>query len=265
VLNQKKKDIDYDVKSSQESQVYLGVEAETSRTRRAVEGTRSLVMIYKGKLIDAVFHSSAGGMTEASGYVWDNKIPYLVSVRDYDKSSPSYKWEMTFSPKELKNKFTETGGINAIRTTVFTPSGRISKARVYGPKGTIDVSGKELRKRLGLKSTLVKFNILPYNKSLVEYEETNNINSSINKYGIFNNIILRPPPPLPGTNSPPSLPIIQKNYILRAKGFGSGHGVGMSQWGANALANKGESYRDILNYYYKGIKIVFYNSKYTRE
>lgn len=36
---------------------------------------------------------------------------------------------------------------------------------------------------------------------------------------------------------------------------GSGHGVGMSKYGANALANKGYSYKEILDYYYKGTNL----------
>lgn len=36
---------------------------------------------------------------------------------------------------------------------------------------------------------------------------------------------------------------------------GSGHGVGMSQWGANALAKEGKTYQEILRYYYTGVDI----------
>jgi len=38
--------------------------------------------------------------------------------------------------------------------------------------------------------------------------------------------------------------------------LGYGHGVGMSQCGANYLAQKGTRYIDILKYYYKGVEIV---------
>ena len=33
---------------------------------------------------------------------------------------------------------------------------------------------------------------------------------------------------------------------------GSGHGVGMSQYGANTMAQRGSSYREILTHYYSG-------------
>lgn len=37
--------------------------------------------------------------------------------------------------------------------------------------------------------------------------------------------------------------------------FGHGHGVGMSQYGANYLAKNGGSYKDILRHYYKGVRL----------
>ena len=41
--------------------------------------------------------------------------------------------------------------------------------------------------------------------------------------------------------------------IITTKGYG--HGVGMSQYGANALAKKNMGYQDILKYYYRGVEI----------
>ena len=36
---------------------------------------------------------------------------------------------------------------------------------------------------------------------------------------------------------------------------GYGHGVGMSQYGANAMAKQGKSAQQILRHYYTGVKI----------
>ena len=38
----------------------------------------------------------------------------------------------------------------------------------------------------------------------------------------------------------------------RFRGSGSGHGVGLCQWGASELARRGETYRRILAHYYPG-------------
>ncbi|MDH5567882.1 MAG: stage II sporulation protein SpoIID, partial [Myxococcales bacterium] len=39
-------------------------------------------------------------------------------------------------------------------------------------------------------------------------------------------------------------------------GSGHGHGVGMSQWGAQAMAKRGASYRDILEWFFPGTRLV---------
>ncbi len=39
-------------------------------------------------------------------------------------------------------------------------------------------------------------------------------------------------------------------------GHGWGHGVGMCQWGAKGMAENGANYKDILKFYYKGIRII---------
>ncbi|WP_191566892.1 hypothetical protein [Metabacillus idriensis] len=37
--------------------------------------------------------------------------------------------------------------------------------------------------------------------------------------------------------------------------IGNGHGVGMSQYGANGMAIEGRKYTDILSYYYKDVDL----------
>ncbi|PSQ67862.1 MAG: sporulation protein, partial [Bacteroidetes bacterium QH_1_64_81] len=39
------------------------------------------------------------------------------------------------------------------------------------------------------------------------------------------------------------------------EGRGHGHGVGLNQWGAHAMAQQGNSYREILLFYYTGAQI----------
>ncbi len=49
------------------------------------------------------------------------------------------------------------------------------------------------------------------------------------------------------------------NIIFKCKGYG--HGVGMSQWGANVMAKEGKNYEEILKHYYTGVEIT--NLKFT--
>ena len=50
------------------------------------------------------------------------------------------------------------------------------------------------------------------------------------------------------------------NREVHFEGKGYGHGVGMSQWGAYAMAREGYSYRDILGYYYREVTIQVQSS-----
>src|SRR5699024_1608286 len=43
------------------------------------------------------------------------------------------------------------------------------------------------------------------------------------------------------------------HFVFTTKGYG--HGVGMSQYGANGMAEDGKTYKDILSYYYQDVEI----------
>ena len=60
-----------------------------------------------------------------------------------------------------------------------------------------------------------------------------------------------------GLNSTDITFVFGKDSItMKTRGFG--HGVGMSQVGANSMAQQGYNYKDILMHYYKGVEISHY-------
>jgi stage II sporulation protein D len=48
----------------------------------------------------------------------------------------------------------------------------------------------------------------------------------------------------------------EENFTFRVTGYG--HGVGMSQYGANALAKEGKTWQEIVNWYYTGVSVREY-------
>ena len=209
----------YDIDSTQRDQVYNGLESKTYKTNKAVKHTRSLVITHKNKLINALFHSSSAGMTENSEDVWKNKYPYLVSVKDFDQNNPKMYWKKIFSNKELQILFPNIGGIKEIEILNISKTGRVKNIKLIGYYGSVDFSGPNLRKQMGLKSTLFRYKFIKVNT----HKEKNKIK--------------------------------QFNNSLMISGMGSGHGVGMSQWGAKYLAKRGYNAKEILQHYYKGIQI----------
>ena len=232
----------FDIHSTQSSQVYLGLEAETPKINRAVKSTNQLALFHENKLIEAVFHSSSGGRTENSGQVWKYQLPYLISVVDYDQNSTKYRWSKKFTSLELDKIFSDLGGLNSIQIIKKSNSDRVLNVRLYGPKGSKYISGKRLRTKLNLLSN--KFDVeLKFNK-INDFNDKNNLNLD-NK--------------IDSELAPYPLPRIPRNYFLLVKGYGAGHGVGMSQWGAKAMAERGSSFYKILKHYYAGVKIKIYN------
>ncbi len=209
----------YDIDSTQIDQVYNGLESKTYKTNKAVNNTRSLVILHKNKLINALFHSSSGGMTENSEDVWRNKYPYLISVKDFDQNNPKMYWKKIFSDKELQILFPKIGGIKGVEILDITKTGRVKNIKLIGNYGSLDFSGTNLRKKMRLKSTLFRFKFITDNNQK-ENKKTKKLNDS-----------------------------------LLITGMGSGHGVGMSQWGAKDLAKRGYKAKNILKHYYKEIQI----------
>ena len=279
---------DFDVKATVSSQVYKGIESETPRTRQAVATTRSLVLVHNGRLINAVFHSSSGGATEPSGEVWQNQLPYLVSVRDHDQHSPVHRWNQRFKAGDLRRRFRETGGVEGLSVLSTSSTGRVRSARIQGPRGSLVLTGRQLRQRLGLKSTMVRFSLLQGEPVRVPQpagyddpvsagppqliglwrDSASGISgpaapASAAHSGVA---VSSPPPPSPapmGASREPSVRPGQASadaIVLEAQGQGYGHGVGMSQWGAHGLASKGADFRDILRHYYRGATIRPYRS-----
>jgi len=58
-----------------------------------------------------------------------------------------------------------------------------------------------------------------------------------------------------GTLKSTNFTIRQKGDEITFYGAGNGHGVGLCQWGSKQRAADGFSYREILNYYYPGVRL----------
>jgi len=239
----------FDLRATVSSQVYRGVESETDTTREAVAATRSQVLTYGGSLIEAVFHSSSGGTTEASGDLWAQQLPYLVAVRDFDDHSPVRSWSERFGPDQLSRSFAETGGLLNLQVLGRTTTGRLRQVRIEGPRGTLVLSGAQLRQRLGLRSTLVQLELVrtsdPVGSPEQQPQQPQQPQQSV-----------LPLPPLPPLQwAEPQAPAAV-TLVISGRGFG--HGIGMSQWGAYGLARRGADHNAILSHYYPGTQLDAY-------
>lgn len=248
----------FDVCATTDCQVYGGRESEAPRALEAVDATKGLVATYGGKLITAYFHSSSGGHTENSENVWSSPQPYLRGVDDFDQNCPYFKWEKKLTIAELNQIISKAGyNIGTLQAIELSPlgtpvaasddrgiSGRVKSAYLMGDKGSVQISGTKLRSMLDLKSTLFDIAVLvKEQRQLALPVLADNDKTALQ-------------PPKSNTRPVNGEPT---DYIV-ITGFGWGHGLGLSQWGAKAMAEKAppgntEYFKDILKHYYQGIEI----------
>jgi stage II sporulation protein D len=91
------RNLGFDLCDTSKCQVYGGLSAEHVESSRAVEETKGEVAVYKGKLINALYTSTCGGMTEDVENVFEGRSqPYLQSTEcTYDKQK---EWTLEARP-----------------------------------------------------------------------------------------------------------------------------------------------------------------------
>ncbi len=93
----------YDLKDTPQDQNYIGVSAETVQTNRAVDATRGQVLVYKGNVIPAYYHASAGGKTLSAKRVWGKDLPYIKPVSSFDDKVPKSGHRVGMSQNGAQN------------------------------------------------------------------------------------------------------------------------------------------------------------------
>ncbi|UCG31244.1 MAG: SpoIID/LytB domain-containing protein [candidate division WOR-3 bacterium] len=219
-------ELGFDLYATVQDQVYKGIPCERILTNKAVESTAGEVLFYRNQPIEAKYHSTCGGRTADFSDAWSGTSPtYLRSVIcRYCTESPHYEWQKTM---------TRDNFFGHIRN-------RLNRINIILERGELIHSFRITRNK---RSHRIKELILKTNKS--EYKIPN--------YRIRT---LFGEPGDPGG-------LLKSNYVyvnmksdevvIRGRGFG--HGVGMCQFGALEMANKGKNYRHILYHYYRGTRI----------
>ncbi|MEM4998230.1 SpoIID/LytB domain-containing protein [Priestia megaterium] len=253
-------------------QVYGGYEWYNS-TSSAVDETFGKVLKYNGALINSVFSSSNGGIIESDYNAWGKAShPYFqVKTDPYD---PQTKWSLTvqkqqidLSTKDLKNPnswWSQTkeadekiaGKIKAQMQTATQFKGKdikivgISKISLYQPTSGQRMSKGDISVTYVMKGEVDQDNKLAVKTWSRTGDKADNIRFMLD--GIrFKSLMV--------TNQKAD------TQTITIEGKGNGHGVGLSQFGANGMAAQGKSYTDILNFYYPGVSLVsHYEDKYPK-
>jgi stage II sporulation protein D len=144
------------------SQMYYGMSRETTGANQAVRATAGEVVMYGSQVASTYYFSTSGGRTENVENSWPGTAPvaYLKSVADpYDNLSPRHRWRFVWSRSTLDAKLGNfvKGKLRSIKVTKRGVSPRIVDATVIGSRGRVNVTGPQLRTRLGLYDTWAYF------------------------------------------------------------------------------------------------------------
>jgi len=227
----------FDAYADTRDQVYLGMAVETPQVWDAVRRTAGQVLTYEGQVIDAFFHSTCGlgtaGVDEA--FATSRERPYLRPVSDesggghyYCDISPRFRWREEWDGSELRAILSRTLAsvtplagdgmqrITDISVSRKTRSGRVGELRIVFERGDIRIPGPDVR-------TVLRPEADRWLQSTAFQLTVSKTNGEVTQ--------------------------------VVAAGAGSGHGVGMCQWGAIGRARAGQDYRRILSTYFPGTKI----------
>lgn len=264
----------FDLCNATHCQAYSGMDSVTAESSRAVTETRGEYLWYNGSLIDAVYSSHDGGATESAVNVWGSDVPYLIGKEDPYEASvsskvPNYNWTVTYTAQELTDLLNSKGYVNSgivdFRVTKTSPTGNAIEITFT------DSSGKswskirdDCRTFLGLRS--INYTVSSSGGTSSGYPVNGNgaLSSLTGAYavdGSGSTALLTDGNVYAiggdGTVSQvkPSTTTGSGSAVFTITGSGWGHNVGMSQWGAYAMAQQGHTYKDILSFYYTGIEV----------
>lgn len=222
---------DYDLGSTQASQVYGGMSGETEKSWQAVRTTHGQVLTFGPdggeEIFMAQYSSSCGGRVNPASVIRNARdIPPLAGGQECNtcSSSSRYRWQpVKISKADLHKALaacyqaaSELAAIDKLQVAGRTAHGRAIWLDVIGTQGkSIRIRADDLR--LALLRTRPK-----------AAQGLYSMNCQLRDAG---------------------------DSVEFFDGRGFGHGVGLCQWGAEGMAAGGAASEEILAFYYPGAKI----------
>ena len=270
----------FDVCSTTDCQAYRGAALSNERSDAAAEETRGVYLYYNGELVtNAVYYSCNGGASESCKNVWGSEVPYLQGKLDPYEASVAwrfsrYYWSFTATGDELREVLkseanTDIGQVQNVYVSEYSDTGNVIAVTYEGTRGSYTARREKCRTLLNGVYDHINVRSMRYTVTGGDASTyyVNDAQSTVTGTGGLYVI------DGDGTVTPNNAGA-KDTYVITSggvqslerksantsntftfSGSGWGHNVGMSQWGAFAMAEKGYTYRDILNFYYTGITL----------
>jgi SpoIID/LytB domain protein len=253
----------YDVCADDHCQRYQGIGRVNTTAQQAVQETRGEVLLSENEICDTRYSKCCGGITENFSTAWEDKdVAYLASINDswlpvsvqpgedyvrsYILARPEvyckvtdknllkrmlpdfdyetkdfFRWTVDISQSELGHILHAKTGIDFGLIKDIVPLARGASGRLYKIKLCGTRQEKIIGKELEIRRILAPAHLL--SSAFV-----------VDPYGMAGKIPNR----------------------FRIRGAGWGHGVGLCQIGAAAMAERGNTYQQILLHYFKSAQLA---------
>ena len=216
--------------------MYTGTVNNTVATS-AVRQTRGLVLTWEGQVLPAYYSAATGGTGQDAVIAFSDgaDIPPLRGRKheDFESACPNYRWgPISRNRIELSRRFADWGRENkhAVAGIGDIESIAIGARNSAGRPTRFDVTDNA-GKKFVLMAEEFRFACNNEAAGLPKVEMPQNLKSS--------HVSVQ----------------VGKTNVVFSEGKGFGHGVGLSQWGAQGMAHRGHDFRKILAYYYPGAEV----------
>lgn len=231
----------FDLESNVRDQAYKGL-TDNATAALAVKDTRGAVLAWNGQVLRAYYSSTTGGRPASArdtwpisrGFEYNLAGPIQASPRDaaLGRSSPWFRWQITRTRADLTARLRAWGQsaghpiknlreLAGIRMSQSNDQGRPSRFVITDSTGTT----------FTLQAEQLRFACNAPVPGLPDITRETRVHSSDMEW----------------TLDPTSVTI---------KGRGFGHGVGLCQYSAKELAERGEKWPDIVTTFYPGAQLV---------
>ena len=260
---------DWDVVDTTNDQVFRAIQASNKNAAKAVEETAGLVITYKGMLIEAWYSASNGGQTEIPSHVWsgtDYANCYAMKDDPWDEANPdslTRSVELNRDGSGLYRRITGLLREAAFKDPLWAKSGFAKTEDAFRVDGFTAMRVKTPRydspSRL-MTELEITMNVSG-KKDPVESAEFESAGSVTVTLQIFPDVLdalgLRV-----STAGNELMTVEETDTVFRLKTARFGHGVGLSQRGAQWMASHGGKHFDeIIDFYFPNTTIVRYTGE----
>jgi stage II sporulation protein D len=238
----------FDVRGDTRDQVFTGIDGQTALATRAIQRTMGQALSFEGTWAEVYYHGTCGGSTEAASLLWKRpqSKPYLAGIRDAGRHgtfcaiSPNFRWTETYTRDELEAIFRSSlpsANDSIAPSTLPASQWHLLDLRILSrlPSGRVG----RLEVVMGSRSRQWTY---AFDADRVRWALRRPDGNAILRSGLIDLLITR-----------------DENRWMTAvsiQGGGSGHGIGLCQWGAIGRAKKGFLAEEILQAYFPGTTVV---------